>query len=228
MTGERDRGKTGLSQEILSMRGNGTGQKDVDSIYSVPAGSANTEAKLGKVVSRTTYPVEISEIGRVESYGKDEKLVETFKNAIESIKVRDGRKDNRYDAPFPGCSPLILNGDSFISKKGELLKRLHVIKFSQEDRHDRSPKSPYNQLQAEEGHLIKILGDWTMRWIWVHRQELLLSGKYDSYQIGDFAIHEFYKSVGKQIPNWLTLWITDTSLEELDVDEKKSDKVDTK
>lgn len=57
MTGERDGGKTGLSQEMLSMHGNGAGQKNVDSIYSVPAGSASTEAKFGKIMSRTTYPV---------------------------------------------------------------------------------------------------------------------------------------------------------------------------
>lgn len=218
MSGERDGGKTCQSQEMLNIHGNG-GQKNVDSFYSVPAGSANTDAKVGKVVSRTTYPIEISEIGTIENYGRDEKLAETYKNAIESIKVREGRKDNRYDAIFPGCSAIILNGNQFISRKGELLKRLHVIPYSKEDRHTNDPKSPFNQLHVSESHLLKILGDWTMRWIWENRHEELLSGKYDGYQIGRWAIFKFYEFAGKAVPEWLTLWITDTSLEELDIDE---------
>jgi hypothetical protein len=84
----------------------------------------------------------VAKIARIESYGRNESLVETYKNALESIKVRDGRRDDRYAAPFPACSPLILNGNPFISRKGELLKRLHVIKYSQEDRHDKSSVIP--------------------------------------------------------------------------------------
>jgi hypothetical protein len=220
MTGERDGGKSGLSQEMLNMHGNHTEQKDVDSPYSVAAGSMNTEAKFGKGVSKTTYPIEISEFGTVESYGRNENLVEIIKTAIEGLIVRRGRDGGRYDAPFASCSPFILNGNPFISRKGEIIKRLHVAKFSEEDRHDRSPTSPFNVFKDANGHKIKTLGDWTIKYILDNKEELLLSGKYTGYEIAKKAIHEFYNLVGKEVPDWLTRWIVDTTLEELDLDDE--------
>jgi len=220
MTGERDGGKSGLSQEMLGIHGNNISQKDIESKYSVAAGSMNTEAKFGKGVSKTTYPIEISEFGTVENYGRNENLVEVVKTAIEGLIVRRGRDQNKYDAPFASCSPFILNGNPFISKKGEIIKRLHVAKFSEEDRHNRDPKSKFNVFQSANSHKIKILGDWTIRWILEHQEEELLSGKYTTYEIGKWAIHKFYEFAGKEVPEWLTRWITDTALEELDIDDE--------
>jgi hypothetical protein len=68
-------------------------------------------------------------------------------------------------------------------------------------------------------HELKILGDWTLNYIWDNRSELLLSKKYDAYQIMDIVIREFYNFAGVEMPEWLTRWITETALEELDVDE---------
>ena len=139
MTGERDSGKTETTHLMLDIDGNFIDESTssaADSIYSVSSGSMNTEAKFGKGVSKTTYPIEISEFGRIETYGRNEGMVETVKKAIEDLTVRRGRDGTRYDALFPSCSSIILNGNPFISKKGEILKRLHVIKFSEEDRHE--------------------------------------------------------------------------------------------
>jgi hypothetical protein len=221
MTGERDGGKSGLSQEMLNIHGNHTDQKEADSIYSLAAGSMNTEAKFGKGLSKTTYPIEISEFGTVECYGRNENLVEIVKTAVEGLIVRRGKDAGRYDAPFASCSPFILNGNPFISKKGEIIKRLHVAKFSEEDRHDRSPSSPFNKFQDNNGYKIKIHGDWTIRYILENKYELLLSGKYTVYDIAKKSIYEFYKFTGKEeVPEWLTRWIVDTALEELDIDDE--------
>jgi hypothetical protein len=70
----------------------------------------------------TTFPIAISEYGRVEAYGRDEKLVETVKNAIERLICRHGRREGKYDYPFLALSPIIINGNPPISKKGEILK----------------------------------------------------------------------------------------------------------
>ena len=47
----------------------------------------------------------------------------------------------------------------------------------------------------------------------------MLSKKYDAYQITDIVIRKFYDFAGVEMPEWLTRWITETALEELDVDE---------
>ncbi|MGA8083561.1 MAG: hypothetical protein WB988_17040, partial [Candidatus Nitrosopolaris sp.] len=75
----------------------------------VSSGSMNTEAKFGKGMSKTTYPIEISEFGRIEAYGRNEGMVEVVKKAIEDLTVRRGRDGDRYDALFPSWSSIILN-----------------------------------------------------------------------------------------------------------------------
>jgi hypothetical protein len=59
-----------------------------------------------------------------------------------------------------------------------------------------------------------------MRYIYEHRQELLLSKKYSPYQVSEIALEAFYKFADMQVPEWLTWWTTDTALDELDFDEK--------
>ena len=83
---------------------------------------------------------------------------------------------------------------------------------------DRSPNSPFNTFQRENKHHWRTLGDWTIRYILDNKQELLLSKKYNPYEIGKKALEAFYKNGDTEVPEWLTRWITDTSLEELDQD----------
>jgi len=200
------------------MHGNPTNEQDADTIYSVSGGSANTEAKFGKAVSKTTYPIEISENSKVESIGRGEMLVEPYKTLVDTLIVRRGKKGNQNDAPFPSLSPVISNGNPPFTFKGELLKRFHVAKFSEEDRHDSSPDSAFNEFQAENKRLLKVLGDWTIRYILDHKTELLLSKKYNPYQVGEKALQAFFEFADREIPEWLTRWLVDTSLEELDQD----------
>jgi hypothetical protein len=222
-SGERDGGKSAMSEAMLEIHGNFSDKSvSKQSIYDLSAGSANTDAKFGNAVSHTTYPIVLSEFGRVENYGRDEKLVETFKNAIDRIICRNGRREGTYDFPFLSLSPLIINGNPFISRKGEILKRLHTVKYSQEDRHSKDdPRTiAYNELMQKGRHKLRILGDWAINYIWDNRRELLLSKKYDAYQLMDIVIKRFYESAGVEFPEWLGRWITETALEELDVDEE--------
>ena len=222
-SGERDGGKSAMSEAMLEIHGNFTDKSVAEqSIYDLSAGSTNTDAKFGNAVSHTTYPVAISEFGRVENYGRDEKLVETFKNAIDRLICRHGRQGGRYDFPFLSLSPLIINGNPFISRKGEILKRLHIVKYSQEDRHDKDDPGTiaYNDLMQKRRHELQILGDWTINYICDNRQELLLSKKNDAYQLMDIVIRKFYEFAGVEFPEWLGRWIAETSLDELDVDEE--------
>jgi hypothetical protein len=159
MSGERDGGKTAISRMMLKIHGNFRDKNCSNYIYSLSAGEMGTQAKFGKGASQTTYPIEIAEYGTIEKYGRNEDLVETIKQAIEGLIIRRGKSGSRFDAPFPSCSSLIINGNSFISKKGEILKRLYISKFSQDDRHqvDDPRTQEFNKLQDEESHKLKIL-----------------------------------------------------------------------
>ena len=109
MTGERDGGKSEMAHIMLDIHGNFRDENSFsDSIYSVSSGSMNTEAKFGKGMSKTTYPIEISEFGKIEAYGRNEGMVEVVKKAIEDLTVRRGRDGGRY-AHTPTISPVILS-----------------------------------------------------------------------------------------------------------------------
>ena len=220
-TGERSGGKSAMSDIILEIHGNKNGKSTEQSVYDLSAGSANTDAKLGNAVSKTTYPVVLSEYGTIEKYGRDEKIVETFKNVIDRTICRHGRKDGIFDYPFASLSPLVLNGNSLISKKPEVVKRFHWSKYSQADRHEKNdPKTvEYNQLMESRRHDLKILGDWTINYVWNNQQELLLSKKYNAYQLMEILINKFYEFAEVEKPEWLNRWIDENALEELDIDE---------
>jgi hypothetical protein len=132
---EKDTAKSSLSKEMLAIHGN------KGSIYSMSIGSADTEAKFAKAIAKTTYPVEISEIKTVESYGRSENLVSIFLTSVENLISRRGRDGNSYDAPFPALSSVILNGNWAITRKPEVAKRMHIIRNTEEDTHSRDPNS---------------------------------------------------------------------------------------
>jgi len=220
--GERDGGKTSMSDEMLDIHGHHNDKRlGEQSIYNLDAGSMNTEAKFGKCVDKTTYLVTASEFGNIESYGRNERLAETIKNAIESVHCRRGKKGSSYDSPFYAASPIVFNGNPVITNKGELRKRIHSIVYTQEDRHNPEDARTieFNEFMSKRRHEYKVLGDWVINYLIDNKSELLLSGKYDQYKLMDIVIKAFYDSIGQQVPEWLTKWITDNSLEELDVDE---------
>jgi hypothetical protein len=59
-----------------------------------------------------------------------------------------------------------------------------------------------------------------MRYIYENRVWLLLSSKFNGYDLGKTALGKFYEFGGIERPEWLTRWIVDRSLEELDVDDE--------
>lgn len=219
--GEHDGGKSTLSDIMLEIHGHKTVNGTEQSIYDLSAGSANTDAKLGNAVSKTTFPIMLSEFGTVEKYGRDEKMVETFKNIIDRPICRHGRKEGIFDYPFPSLSPLIINGNAFLSKKPEVVKRLHLNISTKVDRHSKdSPNTiAFNKLMSERRHELKIIGDWTLNYIWNNRTELLLSKKYDAYELMIKVMKAFYDFAGVEMSDWMNSWIKETALEELDVDE---------
>jgi hypothetical protein len=95
-------------------------------------------------------------------------------------------------------------------------------KFSEEDRHEANDPITlkFKKLLEDDRHKLKTLGDWTIRYILKNKEELLLSKKHDCYGLGLLALEKFYEFAGLKVPEWLTKWIVDTSLEELDVDEE--------
>lgn len=220
-SGERDGGKSDMSNRMLEMHGNFLEGSDAVSIYSLTAGQFDTCSKLGRALCKTTYPISVSEFGNVEDKGRNEDFSEDMKNAIEKLVSRNGREGSQYDVPFPSCSSCIINGNPRLSCKDTVIKRFYNVKFSKEDRHDRNnPKTlAFNEFMRKNQGMEKILGDWSMNYIWDHRQELILSKKYDTKELGQHVVNMFFTYHNVEMPEWLNRWIVDNTLEELEVDQ---------
>ena len=66
---------------------------------------------------------------------------------------------------------------------------------------------PIMSYMQNRRHDLRILGDWTINYVWDNRHELLLSKKYDAYQLMDIVIRKFYEFAGIEFPEWLGRWI---------------------
>ena len=69
----------------------------------------------------------------------------------------------------------------------------------------------------ERRHDLKILGDSLLTIFGI--TGLNYCSARNTMMIMSIVIREFYKFAGIEMPEWLTRWITETALEELDVDE---------
>lgn len=219
-SGDRDAGKSEMCNEMLEIHGNFLGT-NINSMYSLSVGEFDTSSKLGRALAKTTYPISVSEFGNVDEKGRNEDYSQDLKNAIEKLISRTGKEGPNYDVQFPSCSSIIINGNPRLSKRDTVIKRFDNVKFTKEDAHtEDDPKTiEFNKLRKNNRGTPKILGDWTMNYIWDNRQELILSGKYNTRQLGDLVIRKFYEFAGVDFPGWLGKWIVDLSLEELEIDE---------
>jgi Bifunctional DNA primase/polymerase, N-terminal len=119
-----------------------------------------------------------------------------------------------------------MNGISFSGERdggksamSEAMLEIHG-NFTDKSVAEQSHTIAYNGLMQKRRHELRILGDWTINYICDNRQELLLSKKYDAYQLMDIVIRKFDEFAGVEFPEWLGRWIAETSLDELDVDEE--------
>ena len=113
-SGDRDAGKTEMSNEMLEIHGNFLGN-NVNSKYSLGAGEFDTSPKLGRALAKTTYPISVSEFGKIEEKGRNGDYAEDLKNAIEKLISRSGKDGSNYDVSFPSCSPVMINGNPKLS-----------------------------------------------------------------------------------------------------------------
>jgi hypothetical protein len=196
-SGDRDAGKTEMSNEMLEIHGNLLGN-NVNSKYSLGAGEFDTSPKLGRALAKTTYPISVSEFGKIEEKGRNGDYAEDLKNAIEKLISRSGKDGANYDVSFPSCSPVMINGNPKLSASDTIIKRFDNVKFTKEDAHKPTDQRTieFNEFRKQNRGKLKILGDWSMNYIWDNRQELILSGKYSYRELGDLVIRRFYEFAG--------------------------------
>jgi len=119
MYGSSYTGKTTLGDIILSTW-------SLDSRYRKTGSSIDTPARIGYVLSQSTFPVLINEPGAAIIR---EDIIEIIKNAVESPIAR-GRYERGSYIDIQALAPLIFTSNKVLPKDDALLRRLLVVRFT--------------------------------------------------------------------------------------------------
>ncbi|MEM4535455.1 MAG: hypothetical protein QW764_05380, partial [Desulfurococcaceae archaeon] len=117
--GDSATGKTTLGKIVLKLWG-------LDSKHEKTGASIDTVARLGYVLSMSTFPVLVNEPGNALT---KEDVVEAIKNAVDNLIARGKYVRGTY-TEYPALAPLIFTSNKFLPKDDALLRRFKVITFS--------------------------------------------------------------------------------------------------
>ena len=98
------------------------------------------KTRLGRVISQTTLPILVNEVGSLKDEKRYGHLVEMIKSAIENPMARAHYdKKGRYNKT-PALSPLMLTGNPPPPVEGGIRSREVLMIYTTQDQHDRNGK----------------------------------------------------------------------------------------
>lgn len=171
--------------------------------YNIPFTSIDTKPKLGKVVSRTTFPILISEVGSLSDENHYGALAEMIKNCAELLTARAAHDRKGHYRTYPARSALALTGNPPPPIEGGYASRILDMIFTTKDQHIRGSKEA-EEFQAwltPELDKMGVLGDFTYYYVREHQDILKKSWK----DAGKEILKEFYKAADEKVPEWINL-----------------------
>ena len=178
----------------------------------IPFTNINSEARLGRVISQTTLPILVNEVGSLKDEKRYGHLVEMIKSAIENPMARASYdKKGRYNKT-PALSPLILTGNPPPPVEGGIRSREVLMIYTTQDQHDRNgmeARDFINWLMPELNKL-GVLGDFTSTYVMEH-PEIIQKQWNDT---GEAILTKFYEEAGVKVPEWIKLLVETKQLEQ--------------
>ncbi len=181
-------GKTTLGEMVLSIWGLGS---------SHVKGGANvdTVARLGHVLSQSTFPVLVNEPGNALMR---EEIVEVLKSAIENQVVRGKYIRGAY-TEIPSLAPMIFTSNRVLPRDDALLRRLIVLTFTYGDRISRDRAQAFStQVKPKLGGL-KALGHFVADK--VVNERVSLDGDWNT--LAEELLRMAYEYAGLEPPQWV-------------------------
>jgi hypothetical protein len=158
-----------------------------------PGSSIDTVARLGHVLSQSTFPTLVNEPGGV--FMKEE-LVDMIKSGIESTTARGKYYRGNY-IEIPSLSPLLFTSNRTLPKDDALLRKLDIERFTFGEKIDLEKEKAFEKEMKPRLKKLKALGDFIAWYI-------LNSGlKEDPWKMAVEVLEEAYKYVYMKMPEWL-------------------------
>ena len=197
-------GKTSLGKIALAVWRLHTNALRKD--YQLRFSNMDNNARFGSVISRSTYPKVINEVGGLQDKS-NRSLLELIKGAIEAPYVRGKFHDGRYQN-IPAFCNMFLTSNSKPPDDSGYRSRTTLIQHTKDDVHERGQKEAveFEKWLDSKLNILGVLGDFIARYVIVKpakpEESILFSDKSHD-DMAKEILSEFYKSVGKDKPEWL-------------------------
>ena len=174
--------------------------------YQLRFSNIDTTARFGSVISKSSYPKVINEAGGLQDKF-NRSLLDLIKGAIEAPYVRGRFFEGRYQN-IPALCSMFLTSNSKPPEDSGYRSRTILLHFSKDDVHERGQKEAieFEKWLDSKLNILEVFGDFIARYVIVKpikpEESILFSDK--SYEdMAKEILTEFYKSVGKNKPEWV-------------------------
>ena len=193
-------GKTTVGEIILSIWG-------LDSRYIKSGGNIDTPARLGFVLSQSTFPVLVNEPANI-FYKVD--IIEMLKNAIETTVVRGKYVHGTY-TEIPSLAPIVFTSNTPLPRDDALQRRFIKLHFSLGDKESiEDRKKEFDEKIKPRLKDLKAIGKFVAKYV-VEKQEL--DNDWEKFAVK--VLEEAYKFAGLSVPSWI--YLTYEEIEEEDI-----------
>ncbi|MEM4976512.1 MAG: hypothetical protein QXT64_04225, partial [Desulfurococcaceae archaeon] len=189
--GDSATGKTTLGKLVLRMWG-------LDAKHEKTGASIDTVARLGYVLSTSTFPVLVNEPGGALS---KEDVVEMVKNAVENTTARGKYIRGTY-TEYPALAPLIFTSNKFLPRDDALLRRFKVITFSYGEKIPIEKQKEFKEKVEPRLAVLSEIGRCIAKQ--VKAQDL-------DHIDPKFLLEKCYEIAGLEKPAWINLEYTESS-----------------
>ena len=206
--GHSGTGKTTLGDISTSIWG-----KYLDKNYKIPYTNIDTVPKFGEVLSKSTYPIIVNEVGALND-DRHRPLVEMFKNAIETQTARSKFIRKIIYTEIPTLCECILTGNTQPPLDSGYRRRVILMQFTRNEEHSEQDTQLFEQLMAERVKSdLYILGDFAANYILDNQRQIILDSKVVDWKLVSREILvEIYKAAGKSQPEWIDYFVQETQL----------------
>jgi hypothetical protein len=197
-------GKTSLGKIALAVWRLHTNALKND--YQLGFGNIDNAARFGSIISKSTYPKVINEVGGLQDKF-NRSLLELIKGAIESPYVRGKFFDGKYQN-IPALCDLFLTSNSRPPDDSGYRSKTTLIQHTKDEVHERGQKeaTEFEKWLESKLDVLGVLGDFVVRYAIVKpstpEESILFSDK-SNEDMAKEIITEFYKSLGRDKPEWL-------------------------
>jgi hypothetical protein len=178
------------------------GHKD-ELIHSIGFTKADTEARLGIAVSKTSYQINVHEIGNL-SEKKMQNISEMIKHITESTNARGKyEQDGRY-TDIPALSSIIFTSNDPPPQDPAFQVRVLPIHFTKNYATTAAQKRAFEIWFYTEKRIdmLGVLGDFIAKYIILPNPEIL---KKDWLELSKYILTKFYQSVGRKPSKWFDI-----------------------